>query len=159
MKLYLSDTNVLACATTLWLIKEWTPHQRQLARKLWILMPNYVYIPDFVLTEWDILVRRVLPKRYHMDKNACKFALNAYSKFLRRIEEESRIYHCNDKDFQVGQSFYLENKGKFSLADCLLLAISSNNDLVLLSGDKALNAKAKQIKVKVRCIKVKCGTL
>jgi predicted nucleic acid-binding protein len=148
--MYLIDSSLLVNQHTVDLVTL-TQEEKDLLRLLVKIPPHQIYTADFVLTEFSLIMTRVMPKKYK--KTERKIFREITKRTARIIREfllpETNVFTPTQEEIERGSDLFLENAGKkvaeeISLPDFWLAAIAEERGLVLLTTDKALQRFARQ---------------
>lgn len=108
-------------------------------------------ISDFILNEFELYMVQVVPSRYQeqMDKEERKAIREVTSKYIERIIEECTLVSPSIAVIKTAFDFYKRfgHTHYISFTDSLLLAIAKNNSYTILTKDRRLNSRAKDLRI------------
>lgn len=134
---YIVDTNIIVAA----FLRDFAKinnKEIKLIELLESLPSSNLFITDFVITEFSILVQKVIASKYEL-KDFSKFINLKSLKAIEFLTNEFNIYQVDDQDRKAALSLFegliLKNpkQKEITFTDCLLVSISKNKALKLLT--------------------------
>lgn len=120
----------------------------QVISKLKKLSITQVMITTFIATELDIVLDKIIVKRYKLSKDEYLFIMEKYKQFISDIRSRSLFYAANT--FHVEEGHDLQQKfPKLSLTDCMLLSMAQEYQVPILTADKRIVFAASKIGVEI----------
>lgn len=134
---YIVDTNIIVAA----FLRDFAKinnKEIKLIELLESLPSSNLFLTDFVITEFSILVQKVIASKYEL-KDFSKFINLKSIKAIEFLTNEFNIYQVDDQDRKAALSLFegliLKNpkQKEITFTDCLLVSISKNKGLKLLT--------------------------
>lgn len=107
-------------------------------------------LPDFVLTEFELFITKVMPTRYAMQVSEKKRLHDVVASYLRQINNNCILVSPNQQTMQHALALYQQRTELYeqaSLTDCLLLASAQQLSYTILSKDKRVMAYATELHI------------
>src|SRR5436190_2771919 len=146
--MYLIDTNI----HTAYLLQE-DFEKDDLTKKYLALYKEITLaervVPDFILGEFETFIMHVAPSRFQLNPEDKQKLKQLALDYIRKLTDECTIIVPEVKTVQRARDIFFENVHThyMSFVDCLLLAAAQHSGYSLMTKDKKLNDRAKEIDV------------
>ena len=108
-------------------------------------------IADFILNEFELYMVQVVPSRYpaQMDKQERKAIREISIAYIERLIEECTLFSPSLSVIKTAFDFYkrFERTHYISFTDSLLLAAAKDNLYTIITKDRRLNERAKDLHI------------
>lgn len=106
-------------------------------------------IPDFILNEFELFTAQVAPGRYKMNPEEKLILHEALGEYLHRIIHSFSLYSPSLSAIKQAYGIYFQyHKTHYiSFTDSLILSASLNNSYAVLTKDKRLRDRAKELSI------------
>ncbi|MEI6462819.1 MAG: PIN domain-containing protein [bacterium] len=137
----LIDTNILV-NRVLKNHVELTENDLNILKKFEEIPAEQLFIPSYIITEFLILIQKVVVKRFHFDKKISQILYRNSITLIGRLITYANIINPTSIELTealaINEEYFKTNKD-LSYTDVLLLVTSKFRGLDLLSMDKMLN--------------------
>ena len=106
-------------------------------------------VPDFILGEFETFIMQVVPSRYKLDKEDKQRLEQLALDYIYRLTHECTIVTPEVKTVQKARDIFFENVKThyMSFFDCLVLATAQDNEYTVVTKDRKMNARAKELDI------------
>ena len=106
-------------------------------------------ISDFILNEFELYMVQVVPSRYQMEKEERKTIREITSVYIERMLKKCTLVSPSISAIKTAFDFYKQfgNTHYISFTDSLLLAVAKENGYTILTKDRRLNERAKDLRI------------
>jgi len=108
-------------------------------------------IPDFILNEFELYMVQVVPSRYQgqMDEQEIKAIRDVTSTYIEYMIEKCTLVSPSIPTIRIAFDLYKRfiRTHYISFTDSLLLATAKNNSYTIMTKDRRLNQRAKDLHI------------
>lgn len=142
----LFDTNILTKRLIAPLLNKSFEEPFKLLSFLEGIKATETVVPSFIVAEYEIVITRVAPSRYHFTREDQAELLENLRQDIQTINCFCTVHTSTKKEYLRASQLFCEQKTmKLSFTDCWLLAVAESTKYPLLTLDKTLKRVAEKL--------------